>query len=141
MFVLPLCVACGPGQSARSPGPERPRDPGPSGPAHDSAQPGAPAASTSDPALSLSHAECETLFDHFMNVAVRAHAGTVTPELQPTPEQVAEIRADMKPAFLTACLEFDRATYDCALEAELEDQLARCAATQRGQSRGDSGAQ
>jgi hypothetical protein len=128
---LLLCASCGgPSRSGQSTGPDRPRDAGSSQRGDGSAERGTPADVTAadKPAPSLSRAECETLFDHFMELAVQAHAGTVTPELQPTPEQVAEIRADMRPGFIAACLKFDRATYDCAIKAELRDQLMRCGA-------------
>jgi hypothetical protein len=127
---LLLCASCGgPSQRGQSTGPDRHHHPRPSHPADAGAGPGEPAGVTTTREPALSRAECETLFDHFMELVVQAHAGTVTPELRPTAEQVAEIRADMEPAFIAACLKFDRATYDCAIKATSRDQLMRCAAT------------
>jgi hypothetical protein len=140
MFVcsaLLLCASCSGGASrsgqstspdpAMDPDPDAPR-PADSGARPDQAAPADTVAERTAPAP-VSQSECETLFDRFMTIAEKTHAATVAPELQPTPEQVAGIRAQLGPEFVTACVKFDRATYDCAIQAQAEEQIMQCAGT------------
>lgn len=83
-------------------------------------------ANGSGPAPSVTAADCEALLDHFMDIASAAHARNVAPDLVPTAEQLARIRADMAPEFLPACRKLDRATYDCEMKARTREALLAC---------------
>lgn len=96
--------------------------------AHDPASepPGAHESSPSP----LTQDECEALLDHFLMLARGAHAATVAPELVPTDEQIAEIRAKLAATYVPACLSLTRAVYQCERAAmSIEEQVACSAGT------------
>lgn len=133
--LLWLFPACGGSPDGPGSDPATPTDrdaPGPATPAPDD-----PAAPTPDPIdppdatppsteISPSDTECQTLLDHFLSIAHAEHAATVTPDLVPTKEQLAEIRTKLEPEFLATCREFSRATYDCIARAKSQKQVAVC---------------
>lgn len=73
-----------------------------------------------------SRAECLGLLDHFLSVAHAEHAATVSPELVPTREQLAEIRSKLEPEFLPVCRAYARSTYDCIASARTREQIMTC---------------
>lgn len=74
----------------------------------------------------VTEAECRALLVHVVAIANQAHAETVDPELAPTEEQLADIRARMAPEFLPMCLALDRATFECEMRASTRDELLAC---------------
>lgn len=75
----------------------------------------------------VTEAECRALLAHVVAIANQAHTRTVAPELAPTEEQLADIRARMAPEFMPMCLGLDRATLACEMRAASRDALLACA--------------
>ena len=74
----------------------------------------------------LSESECDVWIDKFLAMALRAHNETVDPRYRPTPEQMDKIRARMGPELKKACLQLDRATYECEIRANDRESLTAC---------------
>ena len=77
-------------------------------------------------AAGLTEAQCDELLDHLLEVERRTQAAELDPELQPTDEQLAEIRAEMREEFLEPCMQSTQALYDCAIEADTRQAFAAC---------------
>ena len=76
----------------------------------------------------LTAPECEAWIDNFLAMAQRDHDKTVDPRYRPTPEQIADIRVKMGPPLKQACMQLDRATYECEMRATDRDALTACSA-------------
>lgn len=83
------------------------------------------------PSGQVSERECEAWLDRFLSMAQRDHDATVDPRYRPTPEQLKEIRIKLGPQLMQACLQLDRATYDCEMRAADRDALMACSAKKR----------
>jgi hypothetical protein len=74
----------------------------------------------------LTEVQCDELLDHLLEVERRTQAAELDPELQPTDEQIAEIRAEMREEFLEPCMQSTQALYDCAIQADSRQAFAAC---------------
>lgn len=137
-------AACG-GAAAPGPGAQpasaqaagQPASARPSGPAADATDPtpgeaASPAGATGagsagHGAAPMTEAECQALLAHLVAVANAAHVENVAPELAPTDEQIADIRARLAPRFVPACLTMDRGAFVCEMRARSRDELLACA--------------
>jgi hypothetical protein len=74
----------------------------------------------------LTEAQCDDLLDHLLAVEREAQAAELDPDLQPTDEQIADIRAQMREQFLGPCMQSTQELYDCAIEARTREAFAAC---------------
>jgi hypothetical protein len=126
---LALLVACGGRPAPDTQTTPRPHasarpDDATAGPAQQ--QPAAQPAGTAPAGNTATEAECQILLGHVIAIANAAHLRTVTPDLAPTEEQLADIRARMAPEFLPMCLSLDRAVVACQMRARSRDELLAC---------------
>lgn len=73
-----------------------------------------------------SREECERWVDHFIVLAAREQAKGLSEDQIPTAEQIAQIRADMAPQLLPACMTLARSTFECQMKAHDRDGLVVC---------------
>lgn len=110
---------------AEDPGSTQPGEPGAGEPAA-APEPGEPSGQAAI-ADAVTEAECQALLAHLVAVANAAHVQTVAPEQAPTEEQLAEIRARMRPEFMPMCLSLERSSVECQMRAQTRDELLACA--------------
>ncbi len=140
-MALAVLLACNGGKppGGSGTGPARPEPKSPPGPVATDTVSERPSLPNSRPApgdtatgpAPVTTADCERLLDHFLALAHGEHAAKVAPELVPTPEQVAKIRAKLAPQFVPTCLKLERSAYNCEMSAETREQILACSGGSR----------
>jgi hypothetical protein len=119
IFVLAFLAAC----SSRGGSPAAPAAPSPP-----ASQPGAaaPAPAPADD-RPLTEDDCSAMIGHIVDVGMEAQRRTKPADKVPTADAVAEIKAKMIESMMPQCLQFDRASWKCAMDATTEAALDDCA--------------
>lgn len=121
MLLVALVCACGHG--AR-PAERRPGDGDGSG---DEVGSGDGSGASVTPAPSgPTQAQCEALLEHTLALGLAEQRAAVTPELVPTADDVAAIRADLGPAMIADCLTYPAEVLACAMAASSTRAIAEC---------------
>jgi hypothetical protein len=77
----------------------------------------------------ITEAECEQMVDHILGIGVE-DAKQTKPEAEwPTPDEIAQAKAAMvgDEKWMTQCLAFERAQFNCLMAARAQDALLKCA--------------
>ncbi len=114
-LAIAAAIACGPRQVAPPPaaGPDA----------------GAPGRTDDDEITgesALTPDDCVRMIDHVLAIGMADQRARKAPELVPTAEQVATIRADMLEEQLAPCLAMPRPQWACALAARTMPALYSC---------------
>lgn len=86
----------------------------------------APAPVSDAPPPGPSVAACEALVDHVLEVGLAEQRAKVRPELAPTADDVAAIRAGMADQMIAACRGYDADVLACAMAASSSAAIAAC---------------
>jgi hypothetical protein len=97
------------------------------GAASDAGVASAPDAGDAVASASPTRPECEQLVDHILAMGMAEQRKAKPADQVPTDEQVATIRAKMVEELVPQCLQFTRASWQCAMAAETQQVLYDCA--------------
>ena len=76
----------------------------------------------------ITQAECEQMVDHILQIGVEATKKTKPEAEWPKPDEIAQAKAAMvgDKAFMDDCLKFERAQFQCVMNAAAPDALGKC---------------